>query len=129
MARCLIALSLVVLLTSDCDAFGGRRRSRRNNVTYVNTDNISYTAGGHSITGGTPQTVAESKVAVLASRGYGGHIDNSNFGGGYLEGWGFSGTSDGARWGTCNGSNCLSARGSATAWSPAARGWFAINIW
>ena len=35
MARCLIALSLVVLLTSDCDAFGGRRRSRRNNVTYV----------------------------------------------------------------------------------------------
>ena len=104
------------------DAWPRRRRWRSNN--YYSTSYSNY-----SFSGTTPQEVAEQKVALLASRGYGFH-PGGGYGGGYFEGWGMSNSAEGARWNTCvpRGQNCTSARGSAVAQS--ANGtWFCINIW
>jgi len=125
----IIALTMVLLCTMDVDA-RDRRKVRRN--TYFSNFSNSYTYYNnrdYSIVGNSPQAIAESKVTILAARGFGGHIDNSNFGGGYYEGWGVGATAEIARKSTCNGANCRTARGSATAWSSIAKLYFAVNIW
>ena len=105
----------------------GRRRARNND--YVNYGYSGYSNYGSTATfNGGPQAVAEAKVALLAARGY-GHHPGGSFGGGVFEGWGQGSTPEAARYSTCNGDNCAYARGSATAWSPSAGVYFAINIW
>ena len=120
-----LALTMVLVCTKDVDAIG-RRRARRSNYYSYNYSNYSTTNYGYSFGGENPQAVAEQKVALLARLGYGFHS------GGYVgnfEGWGTGATAEAARYGTCNGANCQTARGSAVAWSEAAGTWFAINIW
>jgi len=127
-----LALTMVLFCTTDVDAFWGHRaRARRaaracNSYTAYNTGYSNYGYVGNSSFSGNAQAIAEQKVAMLAAAGYGYHP------GGYVssfEGWGMGPTPEAARWNTCNGANCQSAAGSATAWSEAAQTYFAINIW
>ena len=118
----LLAIVVFALATEDAEA-RGRWRNRRSSG-----GNYSYSGGGASIYS-TPQEAAEAKATMLAEAGRGWH-PGGGFGGGYREGWGFSTVSaEAARWSTCYGGSCNSARGACQVWSPRAGGWFAINIW
>jgi hypothetical protein len=117
----LICLLLVAMTAATSDA-RGRRFRRRSRVSYTNY-NTNY---GYTFDGETVQEIAQQKANLLAQKGYGFHP------GGYVgnyEGWGMGATREQAMWSTCNGGNCLSARGRAQAWSERAGCWFAINIW
>ena len=123
------AFVLSSLAADTAEAWG--RRSRRRSNSYYTYSSQSY--GGNWTAryyGSNPQEVAQNKANHLAELGYGAHLDNSQFGGGYREGWGMSyASAENAKWNTCFGGECLSARGSAQAWSERARCWFSINIW
>lgn len=121
----LLAFSVLCLFVVGCtaEAEGRGRLLRRRTHSYTS----SYSAAASIYA--TPQQAAEAKAAMLARRGYGFH-PGGGFGGGFREGWGFSTRSaEAARWGTCFGNQCNSARGAAQAYSARAGGWFAINIW
>ena len=115
-----VGLLLTTLLVDSGDA-RGRRHGRR----WSRVSSYSQPVANHSFSGDV-QEIAQQKANLLAARGYGFHP------GGYVgnyEGWGMGPTPQAARYGTCNGANCASARGSAVAWSERAQCYFAINIW
>lgn len=117
MKRILLTLLIVACCTATADARWWRRRGYTR--TYQ-TQPSNYQFSGNV------QEIAQQKANLLAERGYGFHP------GGYVgryEGWGMGATREAAMWNTCNGRNCMSARGRAQAWSERARCWFAINIW
>ena len=119
-----VAFVLSLFVVESAEA---RRRGRRRARTTTNYVQPSYGYSSSSW-GSTPQEVAQAKANHLAAVGYGYH-PGGGFGGGYYEGWGMGSTASQAMWGTCNGGNCMSARGRAQAWSERAQCWFAINIW
>ncbi len=113
---------LFAFLAEDADAIGRRGRARRYRTNY---SSVNY---GYTFTATTPQELAEQKASLLAERGYGFH-PGGGYAGGYREGWGTGATAEQAKWSTCFGDECMSARGSAQAWSEKAGIWFSINIW
>ena len=119
------AAAMLVVDTAEARWRPFRRRARtNNNYTYTQQSYGYASYGAYS----SPQEAAQAKANLLAARGYGFH-PGGGFGGGYREGWGMGATAEQAKWSTCYGGACLSARGSAQAWSDRAGCWFAINIW
>ena len=127
-AALFVAFVVVMLAVDTVEArWRPFRRRARTNYTYTQNGYMSY---GNAVSswGNNPQEVAQAKANHLAAVGYGYH-PGGGFGGGYYEGWGSGATAEAAMWNTCNGSNCMNARGRAQAWSERAGCWFAINIW
>ena len=123
--RCFaIAMAVLFVGLAFTDTAHARRRRRVRNYRTYSYSNYETPA----VRWNSPQEAAEAKAAMLARAQSGWHPYPGNYGGGYREGWGQGPTAEAAKWSTCFGGECQSARGSAQVQD--ARGWWwAINIW